>query len=177
MTRRNLTEEDEGLWRVVTQDVAPLESRQVAPDMARVQMTPPLRRGRAPDMPAVPMATLPPLALGGYAGVDRRMAQRFRGGELAVDGSIDLHGMSREKAHHAITAFIHAQYMRGSRCLVAITGKGLRKSPDGEAGVLRELLPAWLAEPGLRPFVLACDIAQPKHGGSGAYYILLRRKR
>ncbi|MBY0407454.1 MAG: Smr/MutS family protein, partial [Rickettsiales bacterium] len=48
---------------------------------------------------------------------------------------------------------------------------------EEERGVLREMLPQWLTEPGLRPLVLAYDTAKPQHGGSGAYYILLRRKR
>ncbi|NBO18703.1 MAG: DNA mismatch repair protein MutS [Proteobacteria bacterium] len=176
MTRRSLSDEEEGLWRMVTQSATKLESRQVAP-LPTPQAKPQVRGVGRPALPAVPIAMLPPLALGAYAGVDRRMAQRFRGGELVIDGTVDLHGMSREKAHHAVIHFIHDHYARGSRCLLAITGKGLRKGTEQETGVLREMLPLWLAEPGLRPFVLACDVARPKHGGGGAYYILLRRKR
>ena len=141
------------------------------------QERPQVRGGGRSDVPQMPGGMLPALSLGAYAGVDRRMAQRFKGGELTIDGTMDLHGMSREKAHIAITNFIHEHYTRGSRCLLAITGKGVRKNGENEVGVLRELLPIWLAEPGLRPFVLACDTARQKHGGGGAYYILLRRKR
>ena len=44
-----------------------------------------------------------------------------------MDGVVDLHGLSREKAHRVISAFVHDHYVRGSRCLLAITGKGVKK--------------------------------------------------
>ena len=57
---------------------------------------------------------------------------------------------------------------------MVITGKG----GFGDArGVLREAVPRWLNESDLRPRVLSCAWAQPKHGGAGALYVLLRRQR
>ena len=139
-----------------------------------------------------PSSDTQPLAQGAYANIDRNTAERFRKGDLRIDAAIDLHGMNREKAYMALSGFLRAHYDQGSRCLLAITGKGQKKQPEKKAagkemqqesaqgivqGVLQELLPRWLAEPGLRPMVLVFDVARPKHGGSGAYYILLRRKR
>ena len=57
--------------------------------------------------------------------------------------------------------------------MLVITGKGAR---EGE-GVLRRAVPRWLGEPGCRARVLAVAPAQPRHGGEGALYVLLRRKR
>ena len=171
---REVMPEDAYLWRELAQEVEPLAHRQLAKPVnvgkPRVQ-----QQGGLPPSVAMPKVIAPPLTLGAYAGVDRRMAQRFRGGEMEIDGTLDLHGMHREQAHRAVIGFVQAHYVRGSRCVLAITGKG-RKGFEAE-GVLRELLPLWLAEPGLRPMVLACDVAQAKHGGMGAYYILIRRKR
>lgn len=116
---------------------------------------------------------LPTLKQGQYAGIDRNTAERFRKGNYTIDATLDLHGLSREQAHMALSGFIRAYYSQGARCLLVITGKGYR---DG-TGVLKELLPHWLDEPGLRPYVLALDTASGKHGGSGAYYILLKRRR
>jgi DNA-nicking Smr family endonuclease len=60
------------------------------------------------------------------------------------------------------------------RTVLVITGKG----GFGDArGVLREAVPRWLNEGDLRPRVLSCAWAQPKHGGAGALYVLLRRQR
>jgi len=178
MKRRVVSHEEAALWEMVTQHDHKLDAgRQVEQPMMRI------RSGAISphaDMQVFREAMVSaPLMLGGYAGIDRNTADRFRKGALVMDGVVDLHGMSREKAHRVISAFVHDHYARGSRCLLAITGKGVKKGGEGEVqpGILREMLPLWLAEPGLRPLVLACDVAKQKHGGSGAYYILLRRKR
>ena len=55
----------------------------------------------------------------------------------------------------------------------SITGKGGREG----TGVIRAQVPRWLNEPRLRPLILAFEYAQPKDGGMGALYILLRRRR
>ncbi len=59
-----------------------------------------------------------------------------------------------------------------------ITGKGTTtEAATGAGGVLRAQVPRWLNEPANRARVLAFDYAQPKHGGLGAIYVLLRRKK
>lgn len=176
MKRRDLTPEDLFWWQQVAQQVQPMEARLIETPMHSAMPRVREGAGTAPrfEMPAV--SSLPPLMAGGYAGIDRRLAERFKRGELLFDGTVDLHGMSREQAHRTVTDFVHMHYARGSRCVLAITGKGGKKA-GAETGVLKELLPQWLAEPGLRPLVLACDLARQRHGGAGAYYILLRRRR
>jgi DNA-nicking Smr family endonuclease len=130
----------------------------------------------SPAAPAV--SGEPGLACGGYAGIDRATAERFRKGDYPIDATLDLHGMSREKAHMMLVTFLTRHFESGARCLLVITGKG-KKTADSHSpvGILRELLPRWLAEPGLKSMILALDVARPKHGGSGAYYLLLRRRR
>ena len=69
--------------------------------------------------------------------------------------------------------------------MLVITGKGSRSrgagAPlsfgEGAMGVLREALPGWINRPALRPLVLAFCAARPKHGGDGAFYVLLKRRR
>lgn len=177
MRRRVVTPDEMQLWEAATADDFKLDGGRLA-EIEIPRMRPVVSKPRV-DMPVWREDRMnAPLSLGAYAGIDRNTADRFRKGELVLDGTVDLHGMSREKAHVAISGFIHAHYARGSRCLLAITGKGVKKNgEDEERGVLREMLPRWLEEPGLRPLILACDVAKPKHGGSGAFYILLRRKR
>jgi len=183
MKKRPLTEEEKHLWEHIKRDTKPL------PDsgrMAENEKQKPVFIS-SPSLPSFPVtcsqSPTTPLAPGHYANIDRNTADRFRKGKYPIDGTIDLHGMSREKAHIALSGFIRSHYERGSRCLLAITGKGVRKDMQADAtqgivrGVLREMLPQWLDEPGLRPMVLAFDSAKQEHGGSGAYYILLRRKR
>ncbi len=93
---------------------------------------------------------------------------------MPVEGSIDLHGLTQKQAAHALGAFLTDAQEAGRRCVLVITGKGDAK---GETGVLRAMAPRWLNEPPNRARVLALHTAQPKHGGAGAYYVLLKRSR
>jgi DNA-nicking Smr family endonuclease len=118
--------------------------------------------------------SLPPLSPGESPGVDRRTAEKFRRGQLAVEARLDLHGLTQEPAHRALASFIQQAHTNGLRTVLVITGKG----GFGDArGVLREAVPRWLNEGDLRPRVLSCAWAQPRHGGAGALYVLLRRQR
>lgn len=104
--------------------------------------------------------------------MDRRTARRLKRGELPVDGRIDLHSLTLEQAHGALTGFIRGAYGRGARCVVVVTGKG--KSGEGK---IRRETPLWLNQAALRPLVLAVTEARTHDGGSGAFYVLLKRKR
>jgi DNA-nicking Smr family endonuclease len=102
--------------------------------------------------------------------LDRRSAQRLKRGQTAIEARLDLHGMTQAEAHRALLAFIARARGDGLRAVLVITGKG------GE-GVLRASVPRWLAEPRVRAMILAIEEAQPRHGGAGAKYVLLRKKR
>lgn len=109
--------------------------------------------------------------------VDKRTREKFERGDMPIDGKIDLHGMTERRAHSAFLRFLEDHITSGSRCLLVITGQG-RNSQTGVAeGILNKNLPLWVMTPQFAPFVLSVTHAQRKHGGKGAYYILLRRKR
>jgi len=93
---------------------------------------------------------------------------------MAIDGHLDLHGMTRERAHQALSAFMHQAYDRGARCVLVVTGKG---SGREGGGVLRRDVPLWLNQSGLRALVLSFTHAQVRDGGQGALYVLLKRRR
>lgn len=119
------------------------------------------------------------------AGLDRKSSEKLRRGKMEIEGRVDLHGFTRKQAHTRLCSFIHSAHRKGSRCVLVITGKGSSagKAEDdvfmggGRKGVLREEVPRWLMEPDLRKLVLDFRTAQPRHGGEGALYVLLRRSR
>ncbi len=171
---RGLSREDIALWRKVTardQPMAERDALEPAPEppapARRVAPATPPADAREPD--------LPDIAVGRAPGLDKRSAQRLKRGQLAVEDHIDLHGMTQTQAHRALSGFIAGAQADGKRCVLVITGKGSR--PDGATGVLRDMAPRWLNEPPNRARVLALHTAQPKHGGAGAYYVLLKRQR
>jgi DNA-nicking Smr family endonuclease len=91
---------------------------------------------------------------------------------LALDGRLDLHGLTLREAELALRGFVARGAAQGHVWLLVITGKGAR----GE-GKLRTALPNWLAEPEMRAYVAAFSQAGAAHGGGGAFYVRLRKSR
>jgi DNA-nicking Smr family endonuclease len=182
MAKRTPSPEESELWRTAMRDAKPLKRRRQAAKKARTAAPaptepavppPPPKRSLPP--PAPPSPPKPPgLALGRIAGVDKRLAERLKRGQLAIEGMLDLHGLTQEEAHRQLDGFLALSANAGRRCVLVITGKGVWRE---EAGILREMVPRWLNEAPNRARVLAIAAAQPRHGGSGALYILLKRRR
>ncbi len=107
-------------------------------------------------------------------GIDRRTAERLRRGELPIDGRLDLHGLTETAAHRTLDRFIAEALAAEMRVLLIITGKG---SVSEGGGVLRRNLPRWIAAGDNAARVLRIEQARPQHGGAGAFYVLLRRRR
>jgi DNA-nicking Smr family endonuclease len=107
--------------------------------------------------------------------VDRALKKRFESGDLPIDGQIDLHGLTLSEAHHRFIQFMIRMIATKSRFILVITGKGSTESENGR-GILRKNLPLWCDDKDLKPHILQMTMAKPKHGGSGASYILLRRQ-
>jgi DNA-nicking Smr family endonuclease len=189
---------DGELWRAAMRDVRPLRRRKAKPEdvpeaAPAAEPLPAEAAETAPAHPARPGAAVPPRgpvalpALRDYCapGLDRRSSERLRRGRYPIEARLDLHGMTQDEAHRALTGFIARSARAELRCVLVITGKGLRgfaDAPPGAAarddyGVLRQAVPRWLNEAPTREAVLAFGAAQPRDGGSGALYILLRRRR
>lgn len=108
-------------------------------------------------------------------GLDRRNDERLRRGRLPIESRLDLHGMTQDQAHASLIRFVQSSASQGLRCVLVITGKGDRRKEGG--GILRHAVPRWLNEPNIRPHIVAVTVAQQQHGGDGALYLYLRRKR
>ena len=188
MKRSRKAASDADLFAAVMRDVTPLRKARPAPpprppvapvrprdDAAPVPAPTPAKDLPAKDAPPV-HAPNPGIANPGIAnpGIDRRTSERLRKGKLAIDRRLDLHGMTEAAAHAALDRFVHQAWQDGARVLLVITGKG---SVREGGGVLRRNLPRWLAAGDNAPRVLRIETAQPHHGGSGASYVLLRRRR
>jgi DNA-nicking Smr family endonuclease len=112
--------------------------------------------------------------------MDRRRFDKLRRGRLEPEARLDLHGMTSERAHAALTAFVLDASARDLRLVLVITGKGRADATEPHPrrhGILHHSLPHWLAAPPLNARVLQVAAAHQRHGGAGAYYVYLRRRR
>jgi DNA-nicking Smr family endonuclease len=157
------------LWHRVMADTAPLrEPPRPAPAAAPPGQPAPAR----PREPVVPRSRGRALDPERPVDLDRRTWLRLKRGQVALEQTLDLHGQTQDQAHRRLRAFVADAQARGSRCVLVVTGKGLESG-----GTLRHMVPRWLNEEPNRARVLAYSPAQPRHGGSGALYVLLRRRR
>jgi len=112
----------------------------------------------------------------GYVrGLDIKTFQQLKAGSLSVAAHLDLHGMTADQAQESLLFFIRESYMQGHRCVLTVTGRG-HNSPGGQS-ILRRETEAWLTHEPLKRVVLAFCTAQPKDGGAGALYVLLRKQK
>ncbi|WP_051445192.1 Smr/MutS family protein [Desulfocurvus vexinensis] len=112
---------------------------------------------------------------GHVTGLDPKIFNKLRAGAFSVEAHHDLHGLNTEQALYSTVDFIRRSYLLGRRTLVLVTGRG-RNSPDGR-GILRDEVQLWLTREPLRRVVLAFVTAQPRDGGPGALYVLLRKHK
>ena len=179
MTRR-LSEEEEALWEHLRRSVKPLaQTRQHAQAKSPLAepKPEPKREQTKRATPVAPAAQAPkpkkgPPALASLEDKTRRGLSR---GKLPVDAKIDLHGMRQERAFRALSAFLRARQHDGARIVLVVTGKG-REGEEG-LGVLRQSVPEWLSRGDLRDVVVGFEPAGRRHGGDGALYVRIRRRR
>ncbi len=110
---------------------------------------------------------------GKIAGLDPNLVRKLRDGEFAVQGHVDLHGMTRDEAKRAVELFLRGSRNAGKRCVLVVHGRGLH-SKD-QLPVLKDALRTWLSTARFARHVLAFATARPVDGGAGAVYVLLRR--
>lgn len=176
-----LSEKDAALWKQMTGDVKRLPEKDYVEGRApEEEKTAP---AQAPGRERAVIEPEKPKTVRRGKGLDRHTEQRLRRGQMDIDATLDLHGMKQAEAEPALQSFLQQGYEKGHRCVLVITGKGntrREKSHDwmeSRPGVLRRSVPAWLARPPLADMVLQVSPARPKHGGEGALYVLLRRRR
>lgn len=197
--RRGLSEEERALWARVTAAATPLRPDPQVPSVGAElgEPLPPAPVVRPAPAPVSLPARLPGRAGGGPmvqvfpalgpAGIprtprmDRGRFERLRRGRLEPDARLDLHGLTAERAHGALIGFVLAAHARGDRLVLVITGKGregdsLALAPH-RRGILRHSVPHWLSAPPLVMAILDVLPAHTRHGGAGALYVYLRRRR
>jgi DNA-nicking Smr family endonuclease len=113
--------------------------------------------------------------------MDHGTHKKMLRGKLKPEARIDLHGMTLAQAHPVLTRFILGAHEDGLRLVLVITGKGKDRDDPGpipiRRGVLKHQVPNWLHMPPLGRVVLDVREAHIRHGGTGAYYVYLRRAR
>ena len=213
--RTPLTPEDRALWREAMRGARPLPPELRGPPgppdratgdppagnppagnpPARAPERPAAGRAEPParwfrpappsDAPRITVDRAPPALAEPRGGIDARTLQRIKRGQMEPEASLDLHGMSAERAHPALQRFVGQALDQGLRLVLVITGKGgARTGPGPDApfmlpppGLLRRQSPRWLKAGPYARQIVGLFPAHARHGGAGAMYVYLKKRR
>jgi DNA-nicking Smr family endonuclease len=104
--------------------------------------------------------------------VDIKTFERLKRGQLSIEARLDLHGHTLAEAEGSFARFISSCFANEKRVVLVITGRGKRTEYKS---VIRDELAYWINMSKNRPKIMAVCQAQPKDGGMGAFYLMLRR--
>lgn len=184
MPDRRLPAEEAALWARVAATVTPLAPAHparlptptpvlpvhAAAPVLREEPPPAARRGPGRVSPVGRPPAPPSDTLDG--GWDRRL----RRGVVVPDRSVDLHGHTLATAQAALDHALARAVGDGARVLLVVTGKPPRDG-QGRRGLIRASIFDWLGHSRHGLHIAAVRNAHPRHGGMGALYLILRRKR
>jgi DNA-nicking Smr family endonuclease len=137
-----------------------------APDRPKAKSAKPVPKPPAPAAKARPGETLD----GSW---DRRLGR----GIVQPDVTVDLHGHSLAGAYALLDSRLEQAIGIGARVLLLITGKPPKGEPPIARGRIRAAVGDWLAASRHAGSIAAVRAAHPRHGGAGALYIVLRRRK
>ncbi len=105
-------------------------------------------------------------------GVQLGLIKRLHKGHIPWEAGIDLHGMTVDTARDELSLFIRDSQRNAMRAVIVVHGKAF--SQEGQQPLLKSYVNDWLRQ---MPNVLAFSSAQPKDGGAGALYVLLKQTK
>jgi DNA-nicking Smr family endonuclease len=162
---------DVDLFKAAMAGVRPLKGQRRA-------AAPKVKAAAAP--PASPQKSFAPADTATFPAAqtfDRDIDRALSRGRRAPEAKLDLHGMTLAAAERAVSEFLAESSEHGRRLVLIVTGKGLRlEGGRVSGGRIRAEFPAWLERSDNRARVAGVRAAHPRHGGSGAFYVLLRRR-
>ncbi len=176
---RRLGPEEKALWEKVIATVRPLHAQVSATEEAPPEPVPPpppappRLKARPPARPAPqPAKVQPGTTLDGTW--DRRLSR----GLAQPDLTVDLHGQTLDGAYGLLDSSLEQAVGMGARLLLLITGKPPTSDRvPVKRGAIRAAVGDWLAASRHAADIAAVRGAHPRHGGAGALYIVLRRRK
>lgn len=183
---RKLGREERILWGKVARTARPISGRaeellgfddispeqQPEPTIAAQPTIPPFPRMIIEPVPEQQMPGLKRDRI--HQPMEKPVKRKLTRGRLALEARIDLHGMFQSEAHAVLLDFLIRAHERGLRHVLVITGKGRSMGSDG---ALKRAVPMWFSKPEYRHLISSYEDASMNHGGDGALYVRLSRRR
>lgn len=106
--------------------------------------------------------------------------KKLKRGKIKINKKVDLHGMTLYEAEKIFDKEIEDSFLNNTRCILFITGKGLRGKHQNTHnklyyGKIKSNIYNWATKEKNQEKILHFSIAHPSHGGEGSFYIYLRK--
>jgi len=188
---RGLSPAEAALWKRVTDTVRPLNppplgevaSRSddgggaAGETLARAQSTPRFASGSRPAKGEDRGKAQP---LSPTHGLDSSWERKLAQASIEPDFTLDLHGHTLDQAHARLDGGLMQAKATGARLVLLITGHP-RPAAAADRGTRRGAIRAkvldWLAAGPHGADIAAVRPAHRRHGGAGALYLVLKRRR
>jgi len=169
-------DDDSDLFRQMMKGTRPLQSDTRMPENTR-HSTRPQKRQTKPPAASVPLYLDTRIDINKTlfyhrGGLQHAVIKHLKRGDIPYEARLDLHGQRLEKAQHSLQQFIDRSCEAGMHCVLIVHGRGV--GSDDNKPLLKQAVNQWLPQ---IPDVLAFASAIPAHGGVGAVYVILRRRR
>ena len=178
------------MWRKVADTVTPLERRRArrveeveAPKPAAAvppKAAPAAVKLSPSQQPAANRRAPPPRPGDDKVGLDSSWERKIARGGLEPDFSLDLHGSGLDQAYGRLMHGLAQARAMGARVVLVVTGKPrpTEAADRGQArGAIRAKITDWLGASEHASAIAAIRGAHRRHGGPGALYVVLKRKR
>ncbi|MDR3492311.1 MAG: Smr/MutS family protein [Gammaproteobacteria bacterium] len=168
-----ISDDDINAFRDAVRGIQPLINTKIQPTPKRVKK--PKTQKSLPEYPHSPFSDHESLALVTsediieyhQPGIQHKTLRNLRTGQYNVEGILDLHGKTVDKANEALHHFLLQCKQEKARHVLIIHGKGR----DPSNPILKNKLNHWLRQTNQ---VLAFCSATNKDGRTGALYVLLK---
>ncbi len=181
--KRHLTNEDQEIWNRITKTADPLSDAEKnfanlltandIPELPRAIYKEPSPVSTLKKTTAAVFQPIRSPAITSFPDlIDVKTNRKISKGKIPIDGRIDLHGFTQQHARQVLFDYLENAYYSGKRTILVITGKG-----NMGRGVLKANVPDWLSATDFRIIVSSFSNSSAQHGGEGALYVRIRRKR
>jgi len=113
-------------------------------------------------------------------GLDSHWDRKFQAGRIEPDFTLDLHGHTLDSAHARLDDGLMQAKAMGARVVLLIAGKPRpvdAADRGSKRGAIRAKVLDWLAIGPHGADIAAIRKAHRRHGGEGALYLILKRRR
>lgn len=189
---RGLSPEEAAAWAKLAQSVTPLDGK--SPPTLAAKATAqghanlvenalpvvPIKRPREAPVSRPRPAPGTPRPPSSHAGLDSHWERKFKSGGLQPDVTLDLHDHSLDAAYHRLMAGLDQARAMDARVVLLITGRPRPVDPADRAtrrGAIRAKVLDWIAASHHEGSIAAVRKAHQRHGGEGALYLVMKRRR